>query len=174
MVKQVDGIDQSGVRFSPGPPTGVFQEIGSRPVVKIHHTKMINYTTSTESITPEQLVGFFVGWTRKPNPDTHLKLLRQSDYVVLAVDKAKVVGFITAISDGILSAYIPFLEVLPEYQNRGIGSELAKRMLDQLKDFYMVDLLCDPDIQSFYKHLGMDSATGMRIRNYDKQGGKSN
>ncbi len=32
----------------------------------------------------------------------------------------KVVGFITAISDGVISAYIPLLEVLPKYQNMKI------------------------------------------------------
>ena len=34
-------------------------------------------------------------------------------------DAGRVVGFVTAISDGVLSAYIPLLEVLPEYQGAG-------------------------------------------------------
>ena len=38
------------------------------------------------------------------------------DLTELALDKDTVVGFATATSDAVLSAYIPLLEVLPEYQ----------------------------------------------------------
>ena len=60
------------------------------------------------------------------------------------------VGFITAISDGVLSAFIPLLEVLPA-PGPGIGSELVRRMLSELEDFYMVDLVCDPELEPFYR-----------------------
>jgi predicted N-acetyltransferase YhbS len=66
-----------------------------------------------------------------------------------------VVGFITAISDGVLSAYIPLLEVLKPYQGQGIGGRLVQRMLDQLNGYYMIDLLCDPELESFYARFGM-------------------
>ena len=84
---------------------------------------MIEYLNETEVITPAQLRGFFVGWPNPPTPETHLRLLRNSNAVVLAVDTAtgQVVGFITAITDSVLAAYIPFLEVLPAYQHQGIG-----------------------------------------------------
>jgi ribosomal protein S18 acetylase RimI-like enzyme len=42
------------------------------------------------------------------------------------------IGFETAISDGRLTAYIPLLEVLPTYRNRGVGSQLIKMMPAQL------------------------------------------
>ncbi|KIL45027.1 acetyltransferase [Jeotgalibacillus soli] len=44
-------------------------------------------------------------------------MLKDSDKVVLAFDEKpnQVVGFSTSVSDGALSAYIPFLEVLPAY-----------------------------------------------------------
>lgn len=111
---------------------------------------MIEYLNSTEAITPAQLDGFFVGWPNPPTPETHLRLLRNSDAVVLAVDTAtgQVVGFITAITDGVLAAYIPFLEVLPAYQHRGIGQTLVRQMLERLQDLYMIDLLCDADVQA--------------------------
>ena len=136
---------------------------------------MIRYVYTSEAITPEQLQEFFKGWPDPPSPETHLRLLTNSDEVVLAVDEdsGAVVGFITAISDRVLSAYIPFLEVLPEYRGRGIGRELVRRMLDQLCDLYMVDLLCDPELKPFYVSLGMHPATGMMIRNYERQSGKA-
>jgi ribosomal protein S18 acetylase RimI-like enzyme len=134
---------------------------------------MIRLLDATESITPEQLKGFFVGWPTPPTPEMHLRLLQKSDAVVLAVDDAtpQVVGFITAISDGVLSAYIPLLEVLPAWQGQGIGHRLVERMLARLEPLYMVDLLCDADLQPFYARLGMRPATGMMVRNYARQRG---
>ena len=126
----------------------------------------IQYTDSIEGITAEKLEGFFDGWLDPPSSQTHLQILKNSDFVVLAVDQQcnRVIGFISAISDGILCAYIPLLEVLPEYRGHGIGSELTGRMLAKLESLYMVDLLCDPALQSFYKAHGMSRAVGMMIR----------
>jgi len=134
---------------------------------------MISYADSVEGIDSDQLHGFFVGWPNPPSPQTHLKLLASSDKIVLAVDDetGNVVGFITAISDGLLSAYIPFLEVLPAYRGRRIGQELTRRMLDNLTRLYMVDLLCDPELQPFYARLGMKAASGMMLRKYERQSG---
>lgn len=131
---------------------------------------MIAYADSVESITAEDLQGFFVGWPNPPSPNAHLKLLTNSDQIVIAVDDqtGKVVGFITAISDGILCAYIPLLEVLPAYQKRGIGRELLRRMLEKLKGLYMVDLFCDPKLETFYSRLGMRPGFGMMLRNHER------
>jgi ribosomal protein S18 acetylase RimI-like enzyme len=135
---------------------------------------MIAYAQTPESLTAEQLTGgFWVGWPSHPSPEMHLRLLHSSDHLVLALDDDtnQVVGFITAISDGVLCAYIPLLEVLPAYQGQGIGAELVRRMLARLGDIYMIDLLCDPDIQPYYERFGMLRATGMMKRNYGRQAG---
>jgi ribosomal protein S18 acetylase RimI-like enzyme len=79
---------------------------------------MIKYIYTSEGMAPRQIQGFFEGWPDPPSPETHLRLLANSDEVVLAVEDetGNVVGFIAATSDKVLSAYIPFLEVLPEYR----------------------------------------------------------
>ena len=134
----------------------------------------MRYTDALDQILPDHLQGFFVGWPNPPAPEKHLKLLKQSDYAFVAVDETTgmVVGFINAISDHVLSAYSPLLEVLPSYQGQGIGTELVRRMLAKLEQFYMVDLLCDPDLQPFYERLGMMRSTGMLKRNYGRQAGE--
>ena len=134
---------------------------------------MITYTDSAAAVTPDRLTGFFVGWPNPPSPETHLRLLDGSDHVVLAVDDDadRVVGFVTAISDGVLSAYVPHLEVLPDYQRQGIGTQLMRRIVAKLDRLYMIDLLCDPELRPFYARLGMGPATGMMIRNYGRQAG---
>ena len=129
----------------------------------------VHYTETVAGLEPEQLAGgFFEGWPKPPSPEMHLRVLQGSRHVVLAIDErsAEVVGFVTAISDGVLSAYIPLLEVLPDYRHQGIGQELMRRMLNTLRDLYMIDLLCDPDLQPFYEQLNMRPASGMLIRNY--------
>jgi hypothetical protein len=65
-----------------------------------------------------------------------------------------VVGFINAISDGLATAFLPWLEVLPDYQGRGIGRELTKRMLAELADLYSIDLTCDPELAPYYQAMG--------------------
>lgn len=136
---------------------------------------MIHFTHDVSNLSAENLQGFFVGWSNPPSPQTHLELLNHSDEVILAIDEktGKVVGFVTAISDGILSAYIPLLEVLPEYQHQGIGKTLMAMMLDKLQHLYMVDVLCDAALQPFYQQLGMIPAIAMMKRNYKNQAGTS-
>ena len=57
--------------------------------------------TTIENITADQ--GFFVDWPNPPRPKTHLKILHNSNKIVVAIDPStnKVIGFITAISDGV-------------------------------------------------------------------------
>ena len=133
----------------------------------------IAYCSNLQGITPEQLQGFFVGWPNPPSPATHLRILQGSAVVELAIDDrtGQVVGFINAISDGVLAAYVPLLEVLPAYQGQGIGATLVARLLARLEQLYAVDLLCDADLQPFYARLGMRPAIGMMVRHYDRQSG---
>ncbi|WP_274310088.1 GNAT family N-acetyltransferase [Solibacillus daqui] len=134
----------------------------------------MKFQTNTESITETMLNGFFVDWPSPPSAETHLTLLQNSAHIVLAIDEAKnqVVGFITAISDGVLSAYIPLLEVLPAYKNQGIGKQLVEQMLAQLQNIYMIDLCCDEDLVPYYENFGMFKGNAMLKRNYKMQSGK--
>ena len=135
---------------------------------------MIDYIDSAVGITPEMLDGFFEGWLFSPSKEKHFQILENSQFVILAIDDSngKVVGFINAVSDMVLCAYVPLLEVLPDYRGNGIGSELVKKMLKKLERFYMIDLTCDAKVQPIYQSLGMKKMTGMMIRNYDRQSGE--
>jgi GNAT superfamily N-acetyltransferase len=127
---------------------------------------MICYLSSCEGITPDHLKGFFVGWQHPPTPEEHLRILQTSDVVSLAVETESGlgVGFATAITDGVFSAHIPLVEVVPSCQGQGIGSRLMRHILEQLGDLRMIDLTCDPDVQPFYARLGLTRSTGMMIR----------
>lgn len=127
----------------------------------------VEYTTSLAGVAPEHLHGFFEGWPNPPTPERHLEILRGSYRVVLArkAGAPAVIGFANAVSDGVLSAFIPLLEVLPAHRGHGVGSELARRLLAELDHLYSIDVVCDPELQSFYERLGMQPLLGMAVRN---------
>lgn len=131
---------------------------------------MITY----EKYNPAQTLpdGFFEGWPNPPSKERHRELLKKSYLSLVALNGNTIVGFLYVISDGVLSCYIPLLEVLPPYRNKGIGKALMGAALEELKDFYMVDLSCDDNLKPFYKSLGLKETTAMMHRNYDKQNGK--
>ena len=138
---------------SPGPPSTLSRV-------------QIEYTTSLDGVAPENLHGFFEGWPSPPSPERHLTVLEGSYRVVLAREQGSphVVGFVNAISDGVLYAFVPLLEVLPSHRGHGIGSKLVRRLFDELPAFYAVDLMCEPELQPFYERLGMQRAVGMVTR----------
>jgi len=118
---------------------------------------LVAYREDLDGITADQLRGgFFEGWPDPPTTDRHLAHLRGCDAVGLAVDEAtgEVVGFVSALGDGVSMAFISLLEVLPAWRGRGIGTELMRRMLDRLGDRYAIDLVCDEDVVPFYERLG--------------------
>ncbi|HUS61312.1 MAG TPA: GNAT family N-acetyltransferase [Acidimicrobiales bacterium] len=132
----------------------------------------IEYRHDIDGIHPEQLEGFFVGWPNPPSPTNHLRLLQGSDAIVVACDVDQIVGFVTAITDGVLAAYIPLLEVLPSHQGRGIASALIARLLDAIGDLYMVDTACDDDLVPFYERFNMQRGNAMVRRSYASQSGR--
>ena len=125
----------------------------------------ITYKEAIDGVGPEDLQGFFVGWPGPPTPQGHIEILQGSDLLVLALsEKHKVIGFVTAITDGVSCAYISHLEVLPEWQGKGVGSELMRRMLAKLEAIRTIDLICDEDVRGFYERLGFKAGRGMLIR----------
>lgn len=127
---------------------------------------MIDYILFSEDAAHLQLApGFFEGWPHPPSSHQHRAILENSYLAWLAVDGGLIIGFITAISDGIFSACLPLLEVLPAYRSQGIGSELVRRMLRSLDHLYMIDLSCDPELQGFYQQHGFFPVLAMIQRN---------
>jgi GNAT superfamily N-acetyltransferase len=126
---------------------------------------MVRYTEDVNDVDENMLEGFFVGWPRRPSKAQHLAVLRGSFRVVIAIDEAtgKIVGFVNMISDGVLTAFIPWLEVLPKFQSQGIGTELMRRVLD-CQQMYSIDLVCDEPLLPYYARLGMTPIPGAGLR----------
>ena len=133
----------------------------------------IRYSTDKKDISGLIASNFFDGWPNKPTEEVLKKSIENADKVVLAIDpeKNQLVGYITALTDDVLAAYIPFLEVEKTYRNNGIGKTLVKKMLEQLDHLYMIDLVCDKELAGFYTEAGFESWHAMIKRNYANQRG---
>jgi predicted N-acetyltransferase YhbS len=127
---------------------------------------VIEYLDRLEGLAPEALCGFFVGWPAPPTPEQHWEILERSFAFVLARDTQtnEVVGFVTALSDGVFSAFIPLLEVRPSHQKRGIGKVLIQQIEQRLVGVYSIDLVCDPELVPYYAALGYQSLAGQGKR----------
>ena len=126
---------------------------------------------TADGIGAEQLRGFFGGGPNPPTPETHRRVLEHGDVVVLAVDAdgGRAVGFITAITDDVLAACIPHLEVPPESHRQGIGSALVRRMVERLRQRSLVDLICNEDVRPVDERLRFRPVRGMVLRHDDRQ-----
>ncbi len=131
---------------------------------------MISYTSDVEMLDEESLYGFLDGWQRRPSPALLHAAVRGSQHAIIAVDSRtqRVVGFITILTDGVFSAYISLLEVLPTHRRLGIGSELVRMAVSLVNGCYMIDLTCDAPLQPFYERLGWSVSNAMSIREYKR------
>ena len=68
-----------------------------------------------------------VEWSSGHYPDKLETAMRNYQTVFTAWDGDKLVGLISAMDDGIMTAYIHYLLVRPEYQGNGIGLKLIEK-----------------------------------------------
>jgi ribosomal protein S18 acetylase RimI-like enzyme len=136
--------------------------IGETMEEKYIHTGMHNIG----DVIDYSLKDFCFGW-KTPLTEIELRnICKNSTHHILAIDEEvkRIVGIITALSDNVNFAFIPYLEVITSYQKMGIGSKLFRLMLEKLKNIKCVDLTCDENMQSFYEKFNMSKSQGMIIR----------
>ncbi len=111
---------------------------------------MISYS-ETRELPIEQIVDLYRanGWSSADKPELLLKALQNSHAVMSAWDSGRLVAIANSISDGFLVVYYPHLLVLPDFQGRGIGSELMRRMKAKYAGFHMHMLTADAKAVGF-------------------------
>ena len=115
----------------------------------------INYEYQKD-IPKDQLIALYesVEWSSAEKPDLLLKALGDSHTVITAWDGERLIGLGNAISDSHLVVYYSHLLVHPEYQAKGIGTEIVNRMKNKYQDFHQQILLADGEAIAFYKKCG--------------------
>ncbi|MCE9580922.1 MAG: GNAT family N-acetyltransferase [Planctomycetes bacterium] len=117
-----------------------------------------------ESLRVEEIEPFFADWKSPPGRARREALLSGSDVVVSAREDGKLVGLLTAISDGALHALITILKVLPSHRHRGIGTDLLKKAMEELGPIYDVTLISDSQVAPFYEPHGFRPGFSMTRR----------
>lgn len=117
---------------------------------------MIKYTKEM-TCTKEELSNLFlsVKWNSGKFPDKLYESVKNSTYKVFAYDDDKLIGMATALSDQCINLFISYLLVSPEYQNKGIGTNLLNEILN-IKEFNRVELITDKDDKDFYLKNGFE------------------
>lgn len=110
-------------------------------------------------------VGGAVGWPAADREQV-ANGLKHSVYLVSAVDAAdgSVVGIARCVGDRGMVAVLVDVAVLPDYQGRGIGSELIRLLLDKIKEGLhpgqkvMVSLVAARGREGFYRRFGFSAS----------------
>ncbi len=98
------------------------------------------------------------GWSAAEKPELLHKALLESHSLVTAWDGSKFIGLGNAISDGHLVVYYSHLLVLPEYQGRGIGTQLMHKLMARYDGFHQHILVADGRAIEFYRKCGFERA----------------
>lgn len=107
-----------------------------------------------------------VEWSSGHYPEKLVTAMKHYETVYTAWDSGKLVGLICAMDDGIMTAYIHYLLVDPQYQNMGIGKRLVEKMKDRYRDYLRIVLVAYDSEIGFYESCGFkkpDDASPMFI-----------
>ena len=95
-----------------------------------------------------------VGWNRMENEYTNP--LMKSYYHIAVYVKDELVGYNDCVSNGVTDAYIQDLMVHPDYQGKGVGTDLMNKMIMYLKEkrIYMISVVFEESLKPFYDKFG--------------------
>ncbi|WP_194972577.1 GNAT family N-acetyltransferase [Aquiflexum lacus] len=107
-------------------------------------------------IEPEAILDLYRAnkWSSADKPNELYNGLINSHSLFSAWDHEILVGIGNAISDGHLVVYYPHLLVHPEYQGKGIGHLIVKKMQEKYGHFHMQMLTADGKAIDFYHKVG--------------------
>lgn len=121
----------------------------------------ITYTAS-RNFTQSDLQDLFlsVSWSSGHFPEKLFAAMKNYETVISAWDGGRLVGLAAAMDDGVMTAYVHYLLVRPEYQRRGIGRRLVELVKDRYRDYLRLMLLSYDAAVPFYESCGFKVGVG--------------
>jgi len=95
-----------------------------------------------------------IGWDNNTGP---FSVISKRLYTYFTARKdGKLVGFIDVLSDGIADSYLQDLAIHPNFQRKGIGTELVKKAIRflQKNKIKCIQVTFNPECENFFKRFG--------------------
>lgn len=99
-----------------------------------------------------------VDWSSGNYPDKLVLSMKNYETVYSAWDNDKLVGLISVMDDGVMTAYIHYLLVNPDYQRFGIGRKLIDMAKEKYKDYLKIVLIAYDSALGFYNSCGFEKS----------------
>ncbi|MBR5687128.1 MAG: GNAT family N-acetyltransferase [Prevotella sp.] len=107
-----------------------------------------------------------VEWSSGHFPEKLVVAMKNFETVYTAWDGDKLVGLICAMDDGVMTAYVHYLLVRPEYHHQGIGKRLVELIKERYADYLRIVVVAYNEELDFYQSSGFkkaDDASAMFI-----------
>ena len=95
-----------------------------------------------------------LGWESARYPERLERAIAGSSAVRTLWDGAVLAGLVTAISDGAMCVYFPYVAIRKEYQGQGWGRKLLASALAEYEGFRHIALISYADKRGFYERCG--------------------
>lgn len=105
---------------------------------------MIKYVEKTPSVEEFNYLTNFVGWGSRENLIVE-EALKNTLYSLCVYDDDKLIGYGRIIGDKTIFLYIQDIMVIPEYQNKHIGTSIIENLLNQIKEYKKIN----PNIRTY-------------------------
>lgn len=95
-----------------------------------------------------------VGWNRMERE--YENPLMTSYYHIAVYEEDELIGYVDCVSNGVTDAYIQDLMVHPDYQGKGVGTDLMNKMITHLKEkrIYIISVVFEECLKPFYDKFG--------------------
>lgn len=95
-----------------------------------------------------------VNWESGNYPERLQAAMRHYGSVFSAWDGDRLAGLISVMDDGVMTAYIQYVLVDPEYQGQGIGKHLINMVKEHYSDYLRIVIVAYNNRVSFYEGCG--------------------
>ena len=115
---------------------------------------------NTHEFTKEELERLFlsVDWSSGHYPDKLVTAMKNFSTVISAWDNDRLVGMICAMDDGVMTAYVHYLLVEPDYQGKAIGRRLVEMVKEKYKDYLRIVVVAYNKEMKFYENCGFEKS----------------
>lgn len=115
---------------------------------------------NTHEFTKEELERLFlsVDWSSGHYPDKLVTAMKNFSTVISAWYNDRLVGMICAMDDGVMTAYVHYLLVEPDYQGKAIGRRLVEMVKEKYKDYLRIVVVAYNKEMKFYENCGFEKS----------------